>query len=316
MTARGGRAEHEGLELANMTGFQRGTLWHALTQATDEALRRGALQPIATECQPVADAGVTFLLRIVSSLARKEQARLGPRASAEPANPFLPYDPALFVADVSDRHVGLLNRFNVVPHHLLIVTRRFERQEAPLNLDDFQALCTCMAEYPSLGFYNAGAMAGASQPHKHLQLVPLPLAPGGPSIPLEPLIESARLQGAVGQSDRLPFPHAVAQVDPGEFSWPAQAARTMLGLYHQLMRVVFEDLELSGDELRWPPYNLLVTRTWMLLVPRCRESFESISLNALAFAGTLLVRDEQQLNALKRCGPMRAIRHVAGIVGP
>jgi ATP adenylyltransferase len=58
-------------------------------------------------------------------------------------------------------------------------------------------------------------------------------------------------------------------------------------------------------------YNLLLTRQWMLLVPRSRERFESISLNALAFAGALLVRDERQMAALKKHGPMSALKHVA-----
>ena len=41
-------------------------------------------------------------------------------------NPFLPYDPALLVAPISPTHVALLNRFNVVDDHFLIVTRSFE----------------------------------------------------------------------------------------------------------------------------------------------------------------------------------------------
>ena len=39
-----------------------------------------------------------------------------------------------------------------------------------------------------------------------------------------------------------------------------------------------------------PPYNLLATRDWMLLVPRsCAES-HGINVNAMGFAGSLLVR--------------------------
>jgi ATP adenylyltransferase len=57
-------------------------------------------------------------------------------------------------------------------------------------------------------------------------------------------------------------------------------------------------------------YNLLVTRRWMLLVPRSAEHFGSVSLNALAFAGNLLLRDEQQMAELKGRGPMAALRCV------
>jgi ATP adenylyltransferase len=55
----------------------------------------------------------------------------------------------------------------------------------------------------------------------------------------------------------------------------------------------------------------LVTRDWMLLVPRSTERFCGISVNALGFAGALLVRDERQLQLLKECGPMVVLRHLA-----
>ena len=46
----------------------------------------------------------------------------------------------MFVADVSDTHLCLLNKFNVIEHHLLIVTRKFEHQETLLTVRDFQAV--------------------------------------------------------------------------------------------------------------------------------------------------------------------------------
>ena len=56
-----------------------------------------------------------------------------------PANPFLPYDEALWVAHLSASHALLLNKFNVVAHHLLVVTRAFEPQAAPLSAGDMAA---------------------------------------------------------------------------------------------------------------------------------------------------------------------------------
>ncbi|MGE5894106.1 MAG: hypothetical protein ACM34I_08640 [bacterium] len=49
----------------------------------------------------------------------------------------------------------------------------------------------------------------------------------------------------------------------------------------------------------------------MLLVPRSRESFDSISINSLGFAGALLVRTRVQLEILKKHGPMNALTSVA-----
>jgi len=130
------------------------------------------------------------------------------------ADPFLPYDPDLFVADISETHIALLNKFNVIDHHLLIVTRRFELQEALLNLVDFVALFSCMVQFDGLGFYNGGPAAGASQRHKHLQIVPLPLDESGSPLPIEPLLAAARMDGFIGTIPGLPFPHAFARLDP------------------------------------------------------------------------------------------------------
>ena len=65
--------------------------------------------------------------------------------------------------------------------------------------------------------------------------------------------------------------------------------------------------ELDLDPTR-APYNLLATREWMLMVPRRAEHFESISINALGFAGALLVRTEPELALIRERGPMTALR--------
>jgi ATP adenylyltransferase len=62
------------------------------------------------------------------------------------------------------------------------------------------------------------------------------------------------------------------------------------------------------------PWNLLVTRRWMLVVPRLCEGFEGVAINALGFAGSLFVRDDVQLETIKRAGPMTALRAVSGRV--
>ena len=60
------------------------------------------------------------------------------------------------------------------------------------------------------------------------------------------------------------------------------------------------------------PYNLLLCRRWMLLVPRRREDFDGVSVNALGFAGSLLVPDREHLERLRRAGPGQALRSVSG----
>ncbi len=291
--------------------FQTGTLWDSLTRATAKALESGALRSIPTEYEFVEDAGVRFLVRVVTNLARKRHARVESGGGGKQPNPFLPYDPEMYIADASETHVCLLNKFNVVDHHLLIVTRDFEHQQSPLNRADFEALWRCMEEYDSLGFYNGGTISGASQPHKHLQLVPLPMAPEGPPIPIEPLLAAASSKDGIGQAAGLPFPHVFARIAPGLAGSPTDAAELTLSLYCEMMKAMGLHPDVAQADRIALNYNLLVTRQWMLLVPRSRERFESISLNALAFAGALLVREESEMDALKKHGPMKALEYVA-----
>ena len=295
--------------------FPAGTLESAVTAVTARALASGSLLPIPTGCTYLEDGGVRFLVRVLANLARKDEERWRREreaAAGRPRNPFLPYERALFVADVSATHVALLNKYNVVDRHLLVVTRGFADQRWLLTPGDVEALWRCLAEYPGLGFYNGGTVAGASQPHKHLQLVPLPLAPEGPPVPIEPLIARASAGGSGGivALPGLGFRHAFARLGGGGGLAGARAAwetyRDLLG------RVGLRAPSgAEGPELQSGPYCLLVTLGWMLLVPRSREHFGTVSINSLGYAGALLVRNEEELRALREAGPLAALRETA-----
>jgi ATP adenylyltransferase len=287
-----------------------GELLARVDERARHALACGAMQPIDTVRHAVTDAGVRFVVRQVSSLARKELER-GARegcAAPAPANPFLPPEPDLLVAQVTASHVAVLNKFNVMERHLLLVTRRFVHQEAWLAREDFEALAVCMAEFDSLGFYNGGAVAGASQPHRHLQLVPLPFDAAGPPVPVEALVADA----ADGRVPGLPFRNAYARLDPASFDRPDAAAGMLAAAFEALAGAVGLEPHWVNGELRQSmPYNLLATRRWMLLVPRSAEHAHGISLNALGFAGSLFVRDAAQLETVRWIGPMALLRAVA-----
>ena len=291
-----------------------GALWPAVLRQTAHALDCGALLPIETIRTTIEDGGVRFLIRQISSLVRKDedqQMRKAKTANSRRADPFLPYDPDLFVADISGTHIVLLNKFNVIDHHLLIVTRHFESQEALLNLSDFDALFCCMTQFDGLGFYNGGSAAGASQRHKHLQIVPLPLDESGTLLPIEPLLAAARMDGLAGTVPGLPFPHAFVRLDPLAATRALEMARSAFDRYRALLDAVgLRAIDVNGEPQQSAPYNLLVTTGWMLLVPRSVEHVEGVSVNALGFAGTLFVRDEAQMGAIRTLGPMTMLQRV------
>ena len=163
-----------------------------------------------------------------------------------------------------------------------------------------------MNEIDGLGFYNGGTMAGASQAHKHLQLVPLPLMHGEPPLPIAPLLPDVGPDKLTTIPD-LPIAHAFMRFRQAG-SACAPAAHLHRGYLMLLKHLV---LRTPAGSDRPAPYNLLVTRDWMLAVRRSAEAWERISVNSLGFAGALLVRDQADLERLREVGPMQILQAVA-----
>jgi ATP adenylyltransferase len=263
----------------------------------------GAILPIETQCEIVRDGGIPFAVRILSSLARKAEARYQEqKASGEPQpNPFLPYDERLHVADLRPDHVCLLNKYNVVDDHVLVVTRQFEVQESTITREDFDATCDCLWELGGLAFYNSSEVAGASQPHKHLQVVAGCVCPGGSGLPIDDLLPS-QPDPSSWRAPALPYAHAFRRL-AGDGT--ASGAEAVHSAYQQMLDL----LNLRRPRGLTADYNLLFTREWVLVVPRVCECFDSISINALGFAGALLVRDDRELQLVKSRGPVAVLQH-------
>ena len=238
----------------------------------------------------VQDAGVEFVLRVATKFPSGETAAgRGKDAPRLPPDPFAQPERALIVRDLTPTHRALLNKFSVLREHLLVVTREYREQRSLLDESDFEALALCMEDAEVLAFYNGGPEAGASQAHKHLQVVTLPLSPRH-SVPMD-----TRLGGA----EKLPFRYAFARLARGEVGRPAEMLRTYIALHREAR------LEAAK------PYSLLVTHEWMLVVPRARDRFEDISVNSLAFAGSFFVRDAKHANAIAAAPPMSVLASVA-----
>lgn len=75
-------------------------------------------------------------------------------------------------------HALVLNKFAIVPEHFLVITNSFEKQTDLLQEGDLAATYACIEAYREEGrelfaFFNSGPHSGASQPHRHLQLLPV-----------------------------------------------------------------------------------------------------------------------------------------------
>jgi sulfate adenylyltransferase (ADP) / ATP adenylyltransferase len=279
--------------------LQPGTLWNRVITTTKQALISGALLSIPTNYEILEDEGVGFVVRILSNLTRKDQAK---QKTPPDFNPFLPYEQNLWVADISDTHVCILNKFNIVDHHLLIITRDFEPQESLLTVNDFIAMHACLADFDGLAFYNSGLIAGASQKHKHLQMLTLPMLENDVKVPIEPLLASASFQDGVGTVKEFPFIHAFAKLKNDASTSAVESGTATWEIYRNLLKAV--NLEENNN------YNLIATREWILIVTRSHEQYKGISINSLGFAGALLVRNLEQLELLKQYRPMQILQQV------
>jgi len=276
-----------------------------LAVAREHARATGALLPVQVETAMVEDAGVAFRVEWMSSLAMKDLMSKIPRIGDKPKddNPFLPFEADLHVADLSETHVAILNKFPSFPGHFLIITRAFAEQEAPLERADFAACVTGLAGVGGFLFFNSGPQAGASQRHRHLQIIE----------GFQPPIEAAFGLDRPAQRDvrtvDLPFAHYFRRFEGDDLT-------TMSDPIAALSDAVEEGCEVLGlapDAGKRPPYNLLATRRWMLMMQRRVEAPAGLSLSALSYSGLMGLRQPDQLETVCQEGPMSLLRR--GVMG-
>jgi ATP adenylyltransferase len=273
----------------------KGRLLDAALLRSEEAERCGALVPLETEIVPVPGCE-PFVLRRLLSETPKHLRSAGPKP-----NPFLPWDSALEVERLNDEHVLILNKFPVQRGHVLLIPQRWQPQSGWLSALDWQTLADVEADTPGLWFFNSCAAAGASQPHRHLQL--LPRVDGEPSCPLAAAC-SAQLHGS---EPSWPWHY---RLSPRKHSAGPQAAAELRKLYerHQ-WELGLGSPQQQPQPLR--PYNLVIEPRWFMTVVRSQEHWAGMSINALGFAGSLLITPESDMTWLQRHGPLALLAAVA-----
>ncbi len=281
-----------------------GTLQAILLERTANARRCGTLELLPSTTEVIEQDGVPFQVRVLETSGTEE---LDKAARSHP-DPFL-HDADLLLAPLSATHIALINKSSAVEHHLLIATRSFEDQRCQLTQKDCEALLIGLTEIDALCFYNAGHEAGANQPHKQLHLLPLDatITP----LPIEPLLRFAQTDRMI--VPRLPFRHAYAAMDHDWTNPEKDSGASLHASYRKVLHAAGLSVDAtSGSHGLTAPYNLLMTRKWMLVVPRAHACFKNILVDALGFVGMFLVKDKQQLATLRRFGPMSALQHVTG----
>lgn len=174
-----------------------------------------------------------------------------------------------------------------------------------LEEEDIGAAYACLKAYRDegeevFGFFNSGEHSGASQSHRHIQFLPVESMRSG--VPDNTKWE-VLADILAHEKPHLPFAYFSSQLsqDPSD----EQLHATYKALYEQACRA-------SGAKLGGPTstisYNMGFTTRSMVLCPRVAEGTKiaglngailgPIALNGTVLGGTLLVKSEDEWDAL------------------
>lgn len=349
------------LHLATQIAMVIPSLRSRITQCTETATKCGALRPLKTTTSIRKEAGTDFIIHALDMEAFAAKQKNGmsnaesavmpatktalPELSSRAKNHFDPFiaenrEAALTVCNVGDEHILMLNKFNVVTDHALLVTSDFVAQDDPLTPSDFDAIYCCLRSVDSLAFYNSGPLSGASQRHRHLQLIcndTFLEATSVAAAPIEAIIDKVIKEKVMPPGEpfileAFPFSHFVCTlpdlpttIDGETHSEYSNAESTdsgigtlLHGYYEKLLDLV--GYSFPGDGRRATSeitgaviaYNLILTTKWLMVVGRTRadDPESKIDVNAMGFFGCLLTKGCVEAEIVERRGPLAVLKAV------
>ncbi|KAJ6229126.1 ap-4-a phosphorylase ii [Anaeramoeba flamelloides] len=225
---------------------------------------------------------------------------------AKKRDPFkYPSKDPLFITQMEENYSLLFNKFYLVPKHLVLVTNKFVHQNTPLTLSIFKPTLQILKVINGLAFFNHGSQSGMSQPHKHIQFLPLPLL-NKYHLPIEDLINKTASKYEEKQIFELPvaYKNAVCSLDKN-----TNSPQKLLSVYHSLLD--FLDINSQTNEeqtVEQPSYNWLCTQNWMMVVPRSNGFLENgLGINSMGYVGTYFLRSLEQASIIKEYGPLNTL---------
>ena len=98
----------------------------------------------------------------------------------------------------TQNHRLIFNKFPARKLHVLVITKEPEPQTSKLNTSDFKAALLALQTLgDSFMYYNSGPTAGASQDHKHMQVIPIQSLPNK-KIPIHDRVIDALTRAQIG----------------------------------------------------------------------------------------------------------------------
>ena len=272
-------------------------IWSKALETSRKAIDCGAIIPLDTIKYESKEAFIDYELRFLKSPIPKYLIEYGPKI-----NPFIPWDKRLEIQSINNYHTLILNKYPVQIGHMLLITNKWKPQDGWLNIEDFDAIQNVDIDTTGLWFFNSSSKAGASQPHRHFQL--LPRHKDESICPRYDWFCSL----LNNSSDIVSLISHCISIKPRN----KKKGSSSNDLYTSYLRMIKEmdlgDIEFNNKPLK--PYNLLITSQWMALIKRKTDRSNGFNINALGFAGYFLGTKNSDVDKLIKFGPENILKDV------
>ncbi|WP_269612871.1 ATP adenylyltransferase [Prochlorococcus marinus] len=273
------------------------SIWSRALKISRKAVNCGAVIPLNTIKYKSSEECCDFELRFLKSPIPKYLIEYGPKR-----NPFIPWDSRLEIQPINDKHTLILNKYPVQIGHMLLITNTWKPQNGWLNKDDFEAIQNVDSDTTGLWFFNSSKEAGASQPHRHFQLLPRRYNES-----ICPRFDwfCSLLNNTKGTNSEISHCISIRQRSKNKKS----SDYDLFGSYKSMIdEMNLGDIDIINKPLK--PYNLLITSEWIALITRKTDKSNGFSINALGFAGYFLGTKRSDVDTLIKFGPEKILKDV------
>jgi ATP adenylyltransferase len=266
--------------------------WKKALNQTRLSIDEGSLYPLKTKII-TSDLykNNDFIIRKLDTSKFNKNKIYGPKQ-----NPFCPWEKILEIDKIGDDHQLILNKYPVQKGHILLITNNWKPQNGWLDINDWKAIQKVNKDTSGLWFFNSSPIAGASQPHRHFQL--LRRSKEEIACPRENWFLQMNLKKSCGSK-------LTKNIIVSKFNF-FENSISLFELYLELCK----KLDLGNptiDKKPRYPYNLLITNKWIAVIKRKYDHIHGFSINGLGFAGYILVTEKSDVNYLKKYGPEKLL---------
>ena len=273
------------------------SIWSKALEISEKAVNCGAVIPLNTIKYKSIDECCDFELRFLKSPIPKYLIEYGPKR-----NPFIPWDSRLQIQSINHKHTLILNKYPVQIGHMLLITNSWKPQNGLLSLDDFEAMLKIDDDTTGLWFFNSSKEAGASQPHRHFQLLPRSYKEI-----VCPRYEwfCSLLNNRKDINSEISQSISIRRRNKNNDS----LSKDLFSSYKSMINEMnIAENDLIDKPLK--PYNLIITSNWIALIKRKTDRSHGFSINALGFAGYFLGTKRSDIDTLIKFGPEKILKDV------